>query len=89
MPKGSIVETNCVFTNGFVDPIVSKPLPAGALSLVSRNSDNIELLSDGIAEGDGDKIFLAFMHQPLCLGLTFDEMHRLFDEMWVKSGMTG
>ena len=82
MPEGSIVETNCIFTNGFVDPVVSKPLPAAAFALVRRNSDNIDLLSDGIAERDRQKIFAAFLNQPLCSGLTFGDAKTLFDEMW-------
>lgn len=81
MPFGSIVETNCVFTNGFVDPIVSKPLPAAALGLVRENCDNIDLLSDGIAERNLDKIFSAFLHQPLCSKLTVEQARELFDEM--------
>ena len=87
LPEGSIVETNCVFTNGFVDPIVSKPLPAGALSLVRRNCDNIDLLSEGIAERDRDKIFASFINQPLCAGLGFDEAQKLFKEMWDSTGV--
>ena len=87
LPEGSIVETNCIFTNGFVDPIVSKPLPAGALALVRRNSDNIDLLSEGIAERDEKKIFAAFINQPLCAGLEFDEAIQLFNKMRV-SGKT-
>ena len=87
LPEGSIVETNCIFTNGFVDPIVSKPLPAGALALVRRNSDNIDLLSEGIAEREEKKIFAAFINQPLCAGLEFDEAIQLFNKMRV-SGKT-
>ena len=84
LPEGSIVETNCIFTNGFVDPIVSKPLPAGALALVRRNSDNIDLLSEGIAERNEKKIFAAFINQPLCAGLDFDEAIQLFKGMRVS-----
>jgi alpha-galactosidase len=84
LPDGSIVETNCIFTNGFVDPIVSKPLPAGALALVRRNSDNIDLLSEGIAMRDEKKIFAAFINQPLCTGLGFDEAIQLFKRMRVS-----
>ena len=87
LPEGSIVETNCIFTNGFVDPIVSKPLPAGALALVRRNSDNIDLLSEGIAERDEKKIFAVFINQPLCAGLEFDKAIQLFNKMRV-SGKT-
>ncbi|MEE1165452.1 MAG: alpha-glucosidase/alpha-galactosidase, partial [Lachnospiraceae bacterium] len=84
LPEGSIVETNCIFTNGFVDPIVSKPLPAGALALVRRNSDNIDLLSEGIAERNEKKIFTAFINQPLCAGLGFDEAIQLFKRMRIS-----
>ncbi len=87
MPLGSIVETNCIFTNGFVDPIVSRPLPAGALALVRRNCDNIDLLSDGIALRDEDKIFAAFINQPLCAGLGPDEARQLFETMRVSTAM--
>jgi alpha-galactosidase len=85
MPEGSIVETNCIFTNGFVDPVVSKPLPAGALALVRRNCDNIDLLSEGIAERDEDKIFASFVNQPLCAGLGMDQARELYDRMREKS----
>lgn len=81
IPLGAIVETNCVFTNGFVDPIVSKPLPSAALSLVRTNSDNIDLLSDAIAARDMEGIFAAFLHQPLCAKLSVGEARELFREM--------
>lgn len=81
IPLGAIVETNCVFTNGFVDPIVSKPLPSAALSLVRANSDNIDLLSDAIAARDMEGIFAAFLHQPLCAKLSVGEARELFGEM--------
>ena len=87
LPEGSIVETNCIFTNGFVDPVVSKPLPAGALALVRRNCDNIDLLSDGIAQRDEDKVFAAFINQPLCSGLDFGEARRLFETMRISLNM--
>lgn len=81
IPEGSIVETNCVFTNGFVDPIVSKPLPEGALALVRQNSDNIDLLSDGIAGRDMGQIFEAFRRQPLCARLSAAQARELFGIM--------
>lgn len=81
MPFGTIVETNCVFTNGFVDPIVSKPLPDGALALVRRVSDTIDLLSDGIAERSYDKVLAAFLAQPLLGGLSPEEGRELFETM--------
>ena len=87
LPEGSIVETNCIFTNGFVDPIVSKPLPAGALALVRRNCDNIDLLSDAIAHRDEGEVFEAFINQPLCSGLSIEEAGRLFETMRISLNM--
>lgn len=81
MPFGSVVETNCIFTNGFVDPVVSRTLPAGALSLVRTNCENIDLLSDAIAERNMEKIFIAFLHQPLCAKLSVEEARELFHDM--------
>ncbi len=81
IPEGAVVETNCVFTNGFVDPIVSKPLPSAALTLVRQNSDLIDLLSEGIGERDMDKIFSAFLQQPLCAKLSVGQARELFGIM--------
>ncbi len=81
LPLGTIVETNCVFSNGFVKPVTAKPLPAAALALVQRNAANIDLTCEGIRERNLDKIFLAFMNQPLCGSLTWNQGKTLFAEM--------
>ena len=81
LPEGSIVETNCVFTNGFVTPITASPLPAGALALVQRNCANIDLTCEAIRERNMDKLFAAFMNQPLCSTLTVEEGRELFRGM--------
>lgn len=81
LPEGSIVETNCVFTNGLVKPVTAKPLPAGALALVQRNCANIDLTCEGVRERDMDKLFAAFLNQPLCSGLTFAQGQALFTRM--------
>ncbi len=81
MPIGSIVETNCVFSHDQVKPVVSKPLPTGALNLVLRNTLNIDLTYEGIKERDLNKLYLAFANQPLCDSLTMDESKELFKEM--------
>ena len=81
LPEGAIVETNCVFTNGYVKPVTAKELPAGALALVRRASDNVDLTCEGIRERDLDKIFAAFMNQALCSTLTWEEGEALFKEM--------
>ena len=81
LPMGSIVETNCVFTNGLVKPVTAAQLPDGALALVQRNCANIDLTCQGIRERNLDKIFNAFMNQPLCSTLTWEQGKALFKEM--------
>lgn len=81
IPEGSIVETNCVFTHDRVIPLTADPLPSGALALVRRCSDNIDLTCEGIRERDMGKLFNAFLNQPLCSTLTVDEARALFTEM--------
>ncbi|MCD8201015.1 MAG: alpha-glucosidase/alpha-galactosidase, partial [Clostridia bacterium] len=81
LEKGAIVETNCVFSNGHLAPVVSKPLPEAAAALVQRASNNIETCFEGIKERDMEKIFLSFANQPLCASLTMPEMRKLFNEM--------
>ena len=81
LPMGSIVETNCVFTNGFVQPVTASSLPSGALALVQQNCANIDLTCEGIRQRDLGKIFTAFLHQPLCSTLTVEQARELFDTM--------
>ena len=78
---GTIVETNCVFTNGYVKPVTAKPLPAGALALVQRNAANINLTCEGIRERDFEKLLAAFMNQPLCSTLSWEDGRKLFAAM--------
>lgn len=81
IPEGVIVETNCVFTGGILRPVTAKPLPPGALALVRRNADNMELTCQGIFEKDLEKLFAAFMNQPLCSGLSWEDGEALFQKM--------
>lgn len=81
LPEGSIVETNCIFTNGYVKPVTARPLGAGALALVRRNCDNIDLVCEGIRERNLEKIFAAFVNQPLCSTLSLEEAKELFETM--------
>lgn len=81
LPEGTIVETNCVFTNGFVKPVTARELPAGALALVQRNAANIDLTCEGIRERNLQKILAAFMNQSLCSNLTWEQGAELFQRM--------
>jgi len=81
MPLGSIVETNCVFSNDQVNPVAAKPLPSGAANLVHRCCMNVDTTYEGIKERDLGKIFAAFLNQPLCSSLTMEQCQELFREM--------
>lgn len=78
---GSIVESNAVFSNDSVRPVMAKRLPDSVRTLVSRCSDNIDLLYEGIKRRNPELIFESFLHQPLCVNLTLNEAKSLFDEM--------
>lgn len=81
MPMGSIVETNCVFSNDQVKPVVSKPLPGAVANLVYRNCVNIDTTYEGIKSRDLSTLFTAFLNQPLCSSLTMEQCSGLFQEM--------
>lgn len=81
LPMGSIVETNCVFSNDQVKPIVSRPLPLPVANLVLRNCMNIDTTYQGIRERDEALIFSAFVNQPLCSSLTVEQCRELFRQM--------
>lgn len=81
MPIGSIVETNCVFTNDCVKPVVANPLPQGVKNLVYRCAVNIDDCYEGIKERNLEKIFISFMNQALCSNLSLSDGRKLFKEM--------
>ncbi|MBQ8967419.1 alpha-glucosidase/alpha-galactosidase [Ruminococcus sp.] len=81
MPLGSVVETNCVFAHNSLKPITSRPLPEDVNALVFRNAINIENTYYGIKARDLDRIFEAFMNQPLCSSLSVSQGRELFSRM--------
>ncbi len=81
LPKGSIVETNCIFSNGHIAPVISKPLPGAVANMVYRASENIDTCYEGIKERNMEKIFSSFANQALCSSLSMPEMRELFKEM--------
>lgn len=85
MPLGSIVETNCVFSNDQVKPVLANPLPGPVANLVYRNCVNIDTAYDGIKRRDLDTVFAAFAGQPLCSGLTLDQCRDLFRQMCLNT----
>ncbi len=85
LPLGSVVETNCVFSNGQARPVTARPLPTAAAALVARNCFNIDLTCEGARERDLDKLYLAFLNQPLCDGLSMEDARTLFREMCLNT----
>ncbi len=85
---GSIVETNAVFTNNSVRPIMAKPLKTSVLSLVQRCSNNIDILYEGIKTKNTGLVFESFVNQPLCSKLTLNQATDLFEEMLAKTNIT-
>ncbi|MDE6585399.1 MAG: alpha-glucosidase/alpha-galactosidase [Clostridia bacterium] len=81
MPQGMVVETNCVFSENSVKPVVANRLPTAVTNLVYRAGMNVETCYHGIKTRDLDEIFASFINQPLCSNLTVDEGKALFDEM--------
>lgn len=80
LPLGAVVETNAVFRSGSLTPVFAGPVPTEIHPLISRICTEQELLSEGIAARDLDKIFAAFSGDPLVTcGLS--DARRLFDEM--------
>lgn len=81
LPLGTIVETNCIFENDQVKPIVSNPLTLPVLNMVLNAANNIDTLYDGIKKRDLDIIFSCFMNQSLCSNLSIEDGFNLFKEM--------
>lgn len=81
LPLGSVVETNCVFSQNSLKPITAKRLPGDVNALVLRSALNIENTYYGIKNRDINAIFEAFVNQPLCSGLSLDDARELFNSM--------
>ena len=81
MPIGSIVETNCVFSNDNVCPVVARALPEGAYQLVYRACINVDYCYKAIKERDLERIYYSFRNQALCDSLSDADCRSLFKEM--------
>lgn len=81
LDKGVIVESNCVFSNDQLYPVISKDLPNEVVEMIKLNSDNIELLYVGIKKRDLNIIFNSFRNQPLLKNLSDDECFKMFELM--------
>lgn len=78
LPIGAVVETNAVFSADSVKPVFAGNVPDSIYPLVSKVAGVQEMVSEGIAERNLDKVFAAFMQQ---VELPIDKTRELFDEM--------
>lgn len=80
LPEGAVVETNVLFTEDSVTPLVAGSLPDPVTSLLETHVTNQETLIEAGFEGDLDLAFQAFRNEPL---LTLDPapMESLFGDM--------
>lgn len=80
LPLGAVVETNAVFRAGSLTPVFAGPVPVEIYPLVSRVCGEQELVSEGIAARDLNKIFCAFAYDPL-VTCGMENAKKLFAEM--------
>ena len=80
LPMGAVVETNAVFRSNNIRPVFAGDIPKEIYSLVVRICAEQEMVSDGIAERDLEKIFIAFANDPL-VTCGLEDAKKLFAEM--------
>lgn len=80
LPLGAVVETNAVFRDDTVTPVMAGPIPKSIHALVSRICTEQEAVSEAIANRDIKAIFAAFVNDPL-VTCTPEDAKKLFKEM--------
>ena len=80
LPMGAVVETNAIFRADSVVPVMAGEIPASIYSLVARVCGEQEQVDEAIAERNVDKVFRAFVNDPL-VTCSYDEAKELFKEM--------
>ncbi len=80
LPLGAVVETNAVFRDDTVTPVMAGAIPKSIHALISRICAEQEAVSEAIANRDIPAIFAAFVNDPL-VTCTPEEAKALFIEM--------
>lgn len=80
LPLGAVVETNAVFRSDSVTPVFAGEIPKEIYPLVARVCAEQEVVSEGIADRDVEKIFHAFANDPL-VTCSIGDARKMFDEM--------
>ena len=80
LPLGLIVETNAVFRDDSITPLMAGNIPDGVFALISRAADEQLTVSKAARERDLELAFRAFCQDPL-VRLDIPTARALFDEM--------
>ncbi len=80
LPRGHIVETNGIISNNSVRPLTAEEPPKAVQALISRIASEQEIALEAIWENDDEKLFEAFLLDPL-MKLPIDRVKELFDKM--------
>ena len=80
LPMGAVVETNAVFRADSVLPVMAGEIPKSIYPLISRICGEQQMIDDAIAQRDLNKLFVAFLSDPL-VTCGFDDAKALFKEM--------
>ena len=80
LPIGCIVQTNALFSNNSIKPVLSGKLPDEVLALTLRHISNQTTIMRAAKEKDLDIAFNAFLNDPL-MTLNLDEATTLYTEM--------
>ena len=80
MPRGALVETNAQFRRNSLTPMVPRPLPDAASTLVRRIIDVQQLTLRAAKTRDLTMAFQALLADPLCC-LPIDRTYKMFKEM--------
>ena len=75
-----MVETNAIFRSNSLTPVFAGPIPKEIYPLVARICAEQEVVSEGIAERDLNKLFNAFANDPL-VTCSVEDAKKLFKEM--------
>ncbi len=80
LPLGAVVETNAVFRDDTVTPVMAGEIPQEIYPLVSRICSEQEMLDKAIAARDVEAIFNIFANDPL-VTCSMTDARKLFNEM--------
>ncbi len=80
LPHGAVVETNAIFSSNNVTPVFAGEIPSVIYPLISRICGEQEEINDAVASRDLERIFNAFLNDPLTT-CSFEDAKALFKEM--------